>query len=110
MTNSGRKLVQIETRTPPTILKDRLQVGTPASLLVNPDDLRERLEGRIKGEVRFAEGDRGMYASDASNYRMVPLGVILPRDADDVEHAVSICREAGVPIHARGGGTGIPGQ
>lgn len=110
MTNPGRKLVQIETRTPPTILKDRLQIGTTASFSVDPVELQEKLERCIKGEVRFAEGDRGMYASDASNYRMVPLGVILPRDADDVEHAVSICREAGVPIHARGGGTGIPGQ
>ena len=103
-------MVQIETRTPPTVLKDRLQVGTPATFSVDAGKLRENLEKTIKGEVRFSKGDRGMYASDASNYRMVPLGVVLPRDAEDVEQAVTICRQAGAPLHARGGGTGIPGQ
>ena len=51
-----------------------------------------------------------MYASDAGNYRMVPIGVVLPRDADDVVHTVAVCRRHGAPIVARGGGTGIPGQ
>ena len=108
--SKGNRLVQIETRTPPTVIKDRLQVGTPAMLSVDVWQLRKDLEKSIKGEIRFADGDRGMYASDASNYRIVPLGVVLPQDADDVEKAVAICREAGAPIHARGGGTAIPGQ
>ena len=51
-----------------------------------------------------------MYASDASNYRMVPLGVVLPKDSDDVVAAVGGCRRFGAPIFARGGGTSIPGQ
>ncbi|HEX2639264.1 MAG TPA: FAD-binding oxidoreductase, partial [Pyrinomonadaceae bacterium] len=110
MSNTGNRLVRIETRTPPAVLKDRLQVGTPSTFTVDVGKLRGQLKRQIKGEVRFAESDRGMYASDASNYRMVPLGVVLPRDAEDVERAVAICREFGAPIHARGGGTAIPGQ
>jgi FAD/FMN-containing dehydrogenase/Fe-S oxidoreductase len=51
-----------------------------------------------------------MYASDAGNYRMVPIGVVRPVDVDDVVNAVGVCRLHGVPIVARGGGTGIPGQ
>jgi len=51
-----------------------------------------------------------MYASDAGNYRMVPIGVALPKDVDDVMHTLAVCRSHGAPIVARGGGTGIPGQ
>ena len=72
--------------------------------------LERELRAGIKGEVRFGDGDRGMYASDAGNYRMVPIGVVLPKDADDVLHTLAVCRRHGAPIVARGGGTGIPGQ
>ncbi|WP_257138936.1 FAD-binding and (Fe-S)-binding domain-containing protein [Streptomyces sp. rh34] len=47
---------------------------------------------------------------DASNYRRVPLGVLAPRDADDIAAALAVCREHGVPVVARGGGTSIAGQ
>ncbi|CAM5705770.1 hypothetical protein STENM327S_08459 [Streptomyces tendae] len=47
---------------------------------------------------------------DASNYRRVPLGVVAPRDADDVAGVLEVCRERGVPVVARGGGTSIAGQ
>src|SRR4029079_7865966 len=110
MATAESRLVRIETRTPPTNLKDRLQLGTPASVTIDVEGLREKLQKNVTGEVRFSEGDRGMYASDASNYRMVPLGVVLPNDAEDVEAAVAIRQESGAPIHARGGGTAIPGQ
>ena len=110
MDKTEGRLVHIQTRTPPTILNDRLQTGTPASLSIDVDELLANLEESVKGEVRFSAADRGMYASDASNYRMVPLGVVLPKDAEDVERAVAVCSKFGTPIHARGGGTGIPGQ
>ncbi|MCC6328941.1 MAG: FAD-binding oxidoreductase [Acidobacteria bacterium] len=77
---------------------------------IDVNALTTNLRNSIKGEVRFSEADRGMYASDASNYRMIPLGVVLPKDPIDVEAAVAACRASGAPIHARGGGTGIPGQ
>jgi FAD/FMN-containing dehydrogenase/Fe-S oxidoreductase len=72
--------------------------------------LEGELRAAIKGEVRFADSDRGMYASDAGNYRMVPIGAVLPRDAEDVLATLAVCRRNGAPIVARGGGTGIPGQ
>ena len=103
-------LVTITTKTPPTQIKNRLQTGTTKHLTVDVAALQNELQAVVRGEVRFGGADRGMYASDASNYRMVPLGVILPRDADDVVAAVTACRKYGAPIFARGGGTAIPGQ
>jgi len=80
------------------------------TLDIDTASLERELRHRIRGEVRFSGGDRGMYASDAGNYRMVPVGVVLPRDADDVLQTVEVCRRFRTPIVARGGGTGIPGQ
>ena len=69
-------------------------------------DLRES----VKGEVRFDAASRALYAADASNYRQVPIGVVLPRDADDVVATVAACRAHGAPIVSRGGGTALCGQ
>src|SRR5436190_6305635 len=92
-------LIQIMTKAPET-----------SSLTLDVGAIERELRDRIKGEVRFGAGDRGMYASDAGNYRMVPVGVVLPRDAEDVLNALAVCRRHGAPIVSRGGGTGIPGQ
>jgi len=70
---------------PNTQIKNRLQTGTSNQLTIDVGALKKELHAAIRGEVRFGGADRGMYASDASNYRMIPLGVILPKDADDVE-------------------------
>lgn len=72
--------------------------------------LSSALGERVRGEVRFDRGSRALYATDSSNYRQVPIGVIVPRDAEDVEAAVAVCREHHVPILARGGGTSLAGQ
>ncbi|MBD3782591.1 MAG: FAD-binding protein [Micrococcales bacterium] len=72
--------------------------------------LAAALEGRIEGEVRFDDGSRAAYSTDASNYRQVPLGVVLPRTLDDVVTTVAACREHGVPLTSRGGGTSLAGQ
>jgi len=76
--------------------------------------LRSRLSGGSRGEVhenvRFDSGSRALYSTDGSNYRQVPIGVILPRDNDDVLAAISICREFGAPLLCRGGGTSLAGQ
>ncbi|MEU3949475.1 FAD-binding and (Fe-S)-binding domain-containing protein [Streptomyces sp. NPDC029526] len=64
----------------------------------------------MAGEVDFGTTARALTTMDASNYRRVPLGVVAPRDADDVAAVLEVCRERGVPVVARGGGTSIAGQ
>jgi FAD/FMN-containing dehydrogenase/Fe-S oxidoreductase len=102
--------IQITTKAPPTHFENRLQTGTNRQVMVQVAALESELKQTVRGEVRFSEGDRGLYASDAGNYRMVPIGVVLPKDAHDVVNTVAACRKYGAPIVARGGGTGIPGQ
>jgi FAD/FMN-containing dehydrogenase len=60
--------------------------------------------------VRFGTGDRALYATDASNYRHVPIGVVIPRTTDDIVSAIDVCRRHGAPVLARGAGTSIAGQ
>jgi FAD/FMN-containing dehydrogenase/Fe-S oxidoreductase len=64
----------------------------------------------VKGEVRFDPGSRALYANDASIYRQVPVGVVIPRHADDVLAALAVCRAHDAPVFARGCGTGLAGQ
>ena len=54
--------------------------------------LAEALRRAVKGEVRFDTGYRALYATDASNYRQVPIGVVLPRDAEDITAAMTQCQ------------------
>ena len=72
--------------------------------------LAEALGAQVRGEVRFDNGSRALYATDGSNYRQVPIGVVIPRDADDVLAAISVCREFRAPLLCRGGGTSLAGQ
>src|SRR5690242_4555530 len=60
------------------------------------------LAGRIEGDVCFDAGSRALYATDASNYRQVPIGIVVPKSLDDVEAAVATCRQYGAPVLARG--------
>src|SRR5438128_4563275 len=73
-------------------------------------ELEIELKREIRGEVRFDKGSRALYATDASNYRQVPIGAVLPRDADDVIATVDVCRRFGAPVLGRGGGTSLCGQ
>ena len=73
-------------------------------------ELQTRLASTIRGEVRFDSGSCALYATDASNYRQVPIGAVIPRDAADVEAAIAVCREFGAPVLSRGGGTSLAGQ
>jgi FAD/FMN-containing dehydrogenase/Fe-S oxidoreductase len=72
--------------------------------------LAERLRRELEGEVLFSDADRGRYATDASIYQMQPVGVIVPRSVEDVAAAMAICREEGVAVLPRGGGTSQCGQ
>ena len=64
----------------------------------------------LEGEVRFDDGSRALYATDGSNYRQVPIGVVLPKSKEDVIETLRICRQYGAPVGSRGGGTSLAGQ
>src|SRR5208337_1903871 len=85
-------------------------VPAPRSSRTDASGLAQALRRALRGEVRFDQGSRALYASDGSNYRQVPIGVVLPHDTDDVLAAISMCREFGAPLLCRGGGTSLAGQ
>ena len=84
------------------------QTGVPERS--DPEALVTALRAAVDGEVRFDNGSRATYATDSSNYRQVPLGVIVPRTVDDVVATVAVCRSYGTPVLSRGGGTSLAGQ
>ena len=77
---------------------------------MNPAELEAALRRTVQGEVRFDAGARAAYSADASNYRQVPVGVVLPRSVEDMVAAVAACRAHGAPVLPRGGGTSQCGQ
>jgi FAD/FMN-containing dehydrogenase/Fe-S oxidoreductase len=72
--------------------------------------LEAKLRQVVRGEVRFDQASRALYATDASNYRQVPIGLVLPADEEDVVATVAACRAMGAPVLSRGGGTSLAGQ
>src|ERR1700755_451448 len=72
--------------------------------------LERKLKADITGEVMFDRFTRGRYATDASHYQMMPLGVVIPRTMDAAERAVALARQEGVTVLPRGGGTSQSGQ
>jgi FAD/FMN-containing dehydrogenase len=72
--------------------------------------LERDLADHVDGEVRFDAGTRGAYSTDGSNFRQVPIGVVLPRSVDAAATAMQVCREHGAPVLSRGGGTSLAGQ
>ena len=93
---------------------DERPTGAPpdadGSAGVDARALAAGLRGNVRGEARFDRGSRALYATDASNYRQVPIGVVIPRDLDDVTATVETARRFGAPVLARGGGTSLAGQ
>jgi FAD/FMN-containing dehydrogenase/Fe-S oxidoreductase len=84
--------------------------GRTATLELDVAHLKRRLEETVAGEVRFDAGAKGLYATDASNYRQIPIGVVIPKTVDDVVAAHRACHEFGAPIVARGCGTSLSGE
>ena len=82
----------------------------PVDVFPPAADLEKELKRTIKGEVRFDRGSRALYATDGSNYRQIPIGLVVPRDDADVVAAVGACRKYDAPILARGAGTSLAGQ
>jgi FAD/FMN-containing dehydrogenase len=82
----------------------------PRSTPLDASALEASLRRHLRGEVRFDSGSRAVYATDGSNYRQVPIGVVIPRDKEDVLATVALCRDHRAPLLARGGGTSLAGQ
>ncbi|MBW3596057.1 MAG: FAD-binding protein [Planctomycetes bacterium] len=93
----------IRPTTSPSVVRGRAAEGDDRALA-------GELHRRVRGEVRFDDGSRALYATDASNYRQTPIGVVVPRDSDDVEATIEICRRYEAPVLGRGGGTSLAGQ
>ncbi len=72
--------------------------------------LEHDLAKRVAGEVRFDATSKALYATDASNYRQVPIGVVIPKTVEDVVETIAVCRDYGAPLLSRAGGTSLAGQ
>src|SRR5712672_2759532 len=84
--------------------------GKPVDTFGAAAELESELKRCVRGEVRFDRGSRALYATDGSNYRQIPIGLVVPRDAEDVVAAVAACRKFGAPVLPRGSGTSLAGQ
>jgi FAD/FMN-containing dehydrogenase/Fe-S oxidoreductase len=82
----------------------------PVDSFARARELESELNRVVKGEVRFDRGSRALYSSDGSNYRQIPIGLVVPRDDDDVIATVAACRKFGAPVLPRGAGTSLAGQ
>ena len=82
----------------------------PVDSFARASELERELTSTVRGEVRFDRGSRALYATDGSNYRQIPIGLVIPRDADDVVAAVAACRKFDAPLLPRGAGTSLAGQ
>ncbi len=85
-----------------------LHLQTPYSKDVDVNALEKELKKTITGEVRFDNGSRALYSTDASNYRQVPIGVVIPKSEEDIIQTINICRKYKAPLLSRGGGTSLP--
>ena len=84
--------------------------GKPVDSFAQAAELENELKRAVKGEVRFDRGSRALYAADGSNYRQIPIGLVVPRDDEDVIATVAACRKYGAPVLPRGAGTSLAGQ
>lgn len=102
----GRQTIrEVPAKTDPTL------PGAPRGVArIKVRQLAKRLRAEVDGEVRFDSGSLAMYANDASNYRQVPIGVVVPKTLDDVVATHRICHAFDAPILNRGGGTSLSGE
>lgn len=80
------------------------------SPVVDAQAIARNLMSKVKGEVRFDDGTRAMYSTDSSNYRQYPIGVVIPKNEEDIINTIEICKYYGAPVLTRGGGTSLNGQ
>jgi FAD/FMN-containing dehydrogenase len=89
---------------------NKVEGGERKKIKMDAEGLERDLRRTLEGEVRFDNGSRAMYAAAGGNYRLVPIGVVIPRTEQDVVSAISVCRHYGAPVLPRGGGTSLAGQ
>ena len=99
-----------KTITIPDRVDSRYRGGMAGATQVDVGHLKRRLERTVEGEVRFDAASKALYATDSSNFRQVPIGVVVPKTLDDVVATHAACREFGAPILVRGGGTSLSGE
>lgn len=97
-------------RVPLVAPEDLKQSWRNRSQKVDAAALENTLRQVVTGEVRFDAGSKALYATDGSNYRQVPIGVVIPKTKQDVIETVAACRKFGAPLLSRGGGTSLAGQ
>lgn len=98
---------------PEQLTKEKVETRHPYWTTVSGVDaagVEAELRRNVQGEVRFDAGSKAMYAVDASNYRQVPIGVVVPKSKEDVVQTIAVARRYGVPVLSRGGGTSLAGQ
>src|SRR6185437_7752609 len=83
---------------------------SPYARNVDVPAMEAELQATVMGEVRFDEGSRALYSTDGSNYRQIPLGVVVPKNEGDIIKTLAICKKYGSPVLSRGGGTSLAGQ
>ena len=93
-----------------TPIRPGLPEARESSAGVDARALEDALRRSVRGEVRFDAGSRAAYSTDGSNYRQVPIGVVVPATTDDVVATVAACAEHGAPVLNRAGGTSLAGQ
>src|SRR5690349_21147603 len=101
----------MSTNRSPLITPEQLRAAqTYPSPDIDAVGLENELRHSIEGEVRFDAGSKALYAVDASNYRQVPIGVVIPKSVEDVVATMAACRRFNAPVLSRGGGTSLAGQ
>src|SRR5438067_12874392 len=88
----------------------RFATGMGATQTLDVKSLGRDLAAAVEGEVRFDTASRALYATDASNFRQPPIGVVIPRTTDDVVATHRICHAFQAPLLSRGCGTSLSGE
>ena len=102
--------LQSRKATVPARVDPRFRGGMAGAVEIDRAGLAKALRGTVEGEVRFDTASRALYATDASNYRQPPIGVVVPKTLEDVVATHAACREFGAPLVNRGGGTSLSGE
>src|SRR5579863_4786445 len=105
-----KHLVVLNENTSTHVKQSNVRGGPMSTTDIDVSGLERDLRTNVSGEVRFDDGAKALYTTDASNYRQVPIGVVIPKNVDDVVQTVAICHQYGAPILSRGGGTSLAGQ